>query len=50
MLECDVCQDEIEEDEAITGYSGAGSILCRPCYEHLDNEVFAYKPGEDDEQ
>lgn len=48
MLECDVCSKEIAEEDAVTGYSGAGSILCRPCYEYLDNEVFVYKPEEDD--
>ena len=50
MLECDVCEDPLKESEAITGYSGAGCILCRPCYEYLDNVVFAYNPEEADEQ
>lgn len=48
MLECDVCESPLEEEDAILGYTAPNCVLCVSCYEYLDNEIFAYKPGEDD--
>lgn len=47
-MKCDACDEPVKEDEAVRGYLASGSILCVPCYEYLDNEVFTAKEDEDD--
>jgi hypothetical protein len=47
MLECDLCETELGEGEAVVGYTAPNSVLCVPCYGHLDNEVFSFEPEDD---
>lgn len=46
MDTCYGCEKPIE-GQPITGYLAPGTKFCKPCYDYMENEVFAYK-GEDD--
>ena len=44
-LICDACDKPTPNP--IQGYLASGTITCRPCYDYMENEVFAYKPERD---
>jgi hypothetical protein len=43
---CDICEEETSSP--VLGYLAPGTVTCQPCYEYAENEVFAYKPEQDD--
>ena len=41
-MTCNICDKETEHP--ITGYTASGCVLCKECWEYLDNEIFTAKP------
>ena len=42
---CDACDQPTTDP--LRGYLASGTITCQPCYNYMENEVFAYKPERD---
>lgn len=47
MIECDAC-GALAEDY-VKGYLAAGTRICRPCYNYMENEIFTASPSDTEE-